>query len=119
MAARDLLEAHSSRVAATPNWRLRRKPLAAALHFTRAVWSFENAPSQLERTSLFRDLSASQCREICRIGRERFFCQDDSIIVEGDAMCSVSLLTASHAKTVRHSAAGKLVILQVAGPGDV
>jgi CRP-like cAMP-binding protein len=47
------------------------------------------------------------------------FCQDDSIIVEGDAMCSVSLLTAGHAKTVRHSAVGKLVILHVAGPGDV
>jgi len=34
-------------------------------------------------------------------------------------MCSVSLVTAGHAKSVRHSAVGKLVILHVLGPGDV
>jgi len=81
--------------------------------------SFENPLTQLQRTSLFRDLSASQCREISGAGRERTFSQDDSIISEGDAMCSVSLVTAGHAKSVRHSAVGKLVILHVLGPGDV
>jgi CRP/FNR family transcriptional regulator, nitrogen oxide reductase regulator len=74
---------------------------------------------ELVRTSLFRDLSAPQCHEISAAARERTFSQDESILVEGDAMCSVSLLTAGHAKTVRHSAVGKLMILRVAGPGDV
>src|SRR5205823_5551206 len=121
MPARELLETHSSLMAAPSNWRPRRKPPTAAmrLRFSRAVWSFENPLNELERTSLFRGLSPSQCREISGAGRERTFCQDESIIVEGDAMRSVSLVTAGHAKTVRHSAVGKLMILHVLGPGDV
>ena len=121
MPARELLETHSSLMAAPANWRPRRKPPTAAmrLRFSRAVWSFENPLNELERTSLFRGLSPSQCREISGAGRERTFCQDESIIVEGDAMRSVSLVTAGHAKTVRHSAVGKLMILHVLGPGNV
>ena len=34
-------------------------------------------------------------------------------------MHSVYVVAAGSAKTIRHSAVGKLVILQVAGPGDV
>lgn len=84
-----------------------------------SIGSFENPLNQLERTSLFRGLSASQCREISGAARERTFSQDETILVEGEAMRWVSLLTAGHAKTIRHSAVGKLVILHVAGPGDV
>ena len=121
MAATDFLESHSSTMTASPNWRPRRRPPAAAmcLRLSRAVWSFEDHLKQPKRTSLFRDLSAKQCREISSAGRERTFARDESIIIEGDAMCSVSMLTAGHAKTVRHSAVGKLVILHVAGPGDI
>lgn len=121
MAARDLLEDQPSTMAASPNWRTRRKAPAVAmrLRLSPPIWSVENPLNQPGRTSLFRNLSASQCREISGAGRERAFSQEESIIVEGDAMRSVSLLTAGRAKTVRHSAVGKLVILQVAGPGDV
>jgi CRP/FNR family transcriptional regulator, nitrogen oxide reductase regulator len=121
MAARDLLEVHTSTMPASPNWRPRRKAPAGAmdLRLCRGVGPFENALNQLERTSLFRGLSPSQCREISAAGREQSFSQDESIIVEGDAIHSVWLLIAGRAKTVRHSAVGKVVILHVAGPGDV
>jgi CRP/FNR family transcriptional regulator, nitrogen oxide reductase regulator len=120
MPARELLETHSSLMAAYPSWRPRRKaPATTGVRINGVVSSFGNPLIQLHRTSLFRDLSASQCREISGAGRERTFCQDESIIVEGDAMRSVSLVTAGHAKTVRHSAVGKLMILHVLGPGDV
>jgi CRP/FNR family transcriptional regulator, nitrogen oxide reductase regulator len=120
MAGRDLIEAHPSTMAAFSKWMPRRKAPAAemGLRLNRAGCS-EKPLNQLERMSLFRDLSASQCQEISAAARERSFCQDESILVEGDSMCSVSLLTAGHAKTVRHSAVGKLLILHVAGPGDV
>jgi len=118
--ARELLEAHSSLVAAYPSWSQRRKaPASIRVRINGAVSSFENPVAQLYRTSLFRDLSTSQCREISSAGQERTFSQDESIISEGDAMRLVSLVTAGHAKTVRHSAVGKLVILHVLGPGDV
>jgi CRP-like cAMP-binding protein len=121
MPARDFIEAQPSPIAACPSWRPRRKAPAAgmSLRVSRAVESVENPVNPLERTSLFRGLSASQCQEIYGAGRERTFSQGDSIIVEGDAMRSVSLLTAGRAKTVRHSAVGKLVIFHVVGPGDV
>lgn len=119
MAARDAFDSHASIMASPGNWRSRRKPAVTGSRVSHAVWPLENVARQLERTPLFRDLSAAQCREICGAGRERSFAQDQSMIVEGDAMCSVWMLTAGHAKTVRHSAAGKLVILHVAGPGEV
>jgi CRP-like cAMP-binding protein len=121
MPARDFIEAQPSPIAACPSRRPRRKvPTAGmSLRLSRSVESGENPVNQLERASLFRGLSASQCQEIYGLGRERAFSQGDSIIVEGDAMRSVSLLTAGRAKTVRHSAVGKLVIFHVVGPGDV
>ena len=120
MPAREFIEAPLSPMAAYASWRPRRKGPAAtmSLRVNRAV-ELENPLSQFERTPLFRGLPASQCREISGAGRERTFCQDESIISEGDEMRSVSLLTAGRAKTVRHSAVGKLVILHVAGPGDI
>lgn len=121
MPARDLIEALPSTMAAYPSWRPRRKAPAAAIGLrpNRAASSFEEPLNQLERAPLFRGLSATQCQEIYGAGRERTFSQDHSIIVEGDAMHSVSLLTAGRAKTVRHSAVGKLVILHVVGPGEI
>lgn len=119
MSAINSIETRPSTMLASPNWRPRRKAPAASVHLRLNRVFVENPREQLERTSLFRDISASQCREICSSGRERNYSQDESIIVEGDAMHSVWLLTAGRAKTVRHSAVGKLVILHVAGPGDV
>jgi len=119
MSAINSIETQLSTTAASRNWRPSRKAPAASVHLPLNRVFVENPLKQLERTSLFRDISASQCREISSLGRERNFSQDESIIVEGDAMQSVWLLTAGRAKTVRHSAVGKLVILHVAGPGDV
>lgn len=119
MAAINSIETRPSTMLASPNWRPRSKAPAVSVHLHLNRAFVENPLKQLERTSLFRDISASQCREISSLGRERTFSQDESIIVEGDAMQSVWLLTAGRAKTVRHSAVGKLVILHVAGPGDV
>jgi CRP-like cAMP-binding protein len=119
MSAINSIETRPSTVRASPNWRPLRKAPAASVRLCLGRAFVGNDLKQLERTSLFRDISASQCREISSLGRERAFSQGDSIIVEGDAMRSVSLLTAGRAKTVRHSAVGKLVIFHVVGPGDV
>jgi CRP-like cAMP-binding protein len=53
------------------------------------------------------------------VARERTFSRDATIFVEDDPLHSVYIVAAGTAKTIRHSAVGKLVILQVAGPGDV
>jgi CRP/FNR family transcriptional regulator, nitrogen oxide reductase regulator len=121
LSARDSTEALPSTMAPYRSWRPRRKAPAAAIGLrpNRAASSFEKPLNQLERATLFRGLSASQCQEIDGAGRERTFSQGDSIIVEGDAMHSVSLLMVGRAKTVRHSAVGKLVILHVVGPGEI
>ena len=70
MPARELLETHSSLMAAPSNWRPRRKPPTAAmrLRFSRAVWSFENPLNELERTSVSvpRPLGFAMSRNIWR-----------------------------------------------------
>jgi CRP-like cAMP-binding protein len=68
---------------------------------------------------LFRDLSVSELREISDAGQERTFAHNESLFGEGDTLRWVSIVTSGHAKTIRHSAAGKLMILHISGPGDV
>jgi CRP/FNR family transcriptional regulator, nitrogen oxide reductase regulator len=83
------------------------------------VAPLEHPLVRLGGAPLFRGLSASQCKEIIGVARERTFSRDATIFVEDDPLHSVYIVAAGTAKTIRHSAVGKLVILQVAGPGDV
>jgi CRP-like cAMP-binding protein len=53
------------------------------------------------------------------MARERSFSRDATIFVEDDPLHSVYLVAAGTVKTIRHSVVGKLVILQMASPGDV
>jgi len=68
---------------------------------------------------LFRDLSVSEIREIGDAGQERIFSHNQSLFGEGDPLRWVSIVTSGHAKTIRHSAAGKVMILHISGPRDV
>ena len=69
--------------------------------------------------ALFRDLSVSEFREIASAGQEHIFSHNQSLFSEGDPLRWVSIITSGHAKTIRHSAAGKPIILHICGPGDV
>jgi CRP-like cAMP-binding protein len=68
---------------------------------------------------IFRDLSVSEFKEIAGAGQERIFSHNESLFGEGDPLRWVSIITSGYAKTIRHSAAGKLMILHISGPGDV
>ena len=67
---------------------------------------------------LFRDLSASAMRAIGDAGQERLFSHNQTLFGEGDPLRWVSIVTSGHAKTIRHSAVGELMILHISGPGD-
>ncbi len=69
--------------------------------------------------ALFRDLSVSEFTEIAGAGQERVFSHNQSLFSEGDPLRWVSIITSGHAKTIRHSAGGKPLILHISGPGDV
>jgi CRP-like cAMP-binding protein len=69
--------------------------------------------------ALFRDLFVSEFTEIAGAGEEHIFSHNQSLFSEGDPLRWVSIITSGHAKTIRHSAAGKPLILDISGPGDV
>lgn len=75
--------------------------------------------SALMNAALFRDLSVSEFTEMAGAGQERIFSHNQSLFGEGDPLRWVSIITSGHAKTIRNSAAGKLMILHISGPGDV
>jgi CRP-like cAMP-binding protein len=79
----------------------------------------EHPLSTVRDAPLFRDLSVSELTEISGAGQERTFSHNESLFGEGDTLRWVSIVTSGHAKTIRHSAAGKLVILHISGRGDV
>jgi CRP/FNR family transcriptional regulator, nitrogen oxide reductase regulator len=84
-----------------------------------SVASEEHPLGAVKHAPLFRDLSLSECREIAAEGHERIFLRNETIFVEGDPLRSVSMITAGHAKTIRHSATGKIMIFNLCGRGDV
>ena len=88
-------------------------------HHRFSVASEEHPLGTLKHAPLFRDLSFSECREIAAGGHERIFLRNETIFVEGDPLRSVSMITAGHAKTIRHSATGKIMIFNLCGRGDV
>lgn len=75
--------------------------------------------SAVKDAFLFRDLSASEFAGIAGAGQERIFSHNQSLFGEGDPLRWVSIITSGHAKTIRYSSAGKLMILHISGPGEV
>ena len=68
---------------------------------------------------LFRGLSLSVCGDIARAAREQVFAHDETIFREGDSIRFVYAVVSGRVKTVRSNRVGKLVILHLAGPGEV
>jgi len=68
---------------------------------------------------LFRDLSAFELAEMINAGQERVFSHSESLFGEGDPLRWVSMITCGHAKLIRHSGSGKLMILHIFDRGDV
>ena len=83
------------------------------------VTSFEHALGAVKHALLLRDLSVCELREMADGGQERIYSRNESIFAEGDPLRCVTMVTSGHAKIIRHSALGKLVILHLCGPGDV
>ncbi len=102
---------------ASPNGNPRRssQPTLQRLCFTMG----KHPLSAVIHAPLFRDLSFSDFTEIADTGQERFFSHNESLFREGDPLRWVSIVTSGHAKMVRHSASGKLMILHFSGTGDV
>jgi len=73
----------------------------------------------VKRIELFRGLSFSESREIAMSARERVFAHGETIFLEDGPIGFVSAVVSGHVKTVRSSRVGKLVILHLAGPGEV
>src|ERR1700751_1624739 len=84
-----------------------------------SVASEEPPLGAVKHAPLSRDLSFSDCGEIADRGQERIFLRNETIFVEGDPLRSVSMITAGHAKTIRHSATGKIMIFNLFGGGAV
>lgn len=78
-----------------------------------------HALGAVNHAPLFEDLSPSALSELADEGQESTFSHNENIFAEGDPLRSVSIVTSGHAKTIRHSAAGKIMILDLPGPGDV
>jgi CRP-like cAMP-binding protein len=73
----------------------------------------------VKRIELFKDLSLSECREIARGTQERVFLRGETIFREGDPVGVVYAVASGRVKTIRSNRVGKLVILHLAGPGDL
>ena len=100
----------------TPNGTLSRN--SQPMHHGFSVISGKHPLSAIVHAPLFRDLSTSELKEMSGAGQERIFSHNQSLFGEGDPLRSISIITSGHAKIVRHSTAGKLMILHVCGPGD-
>lgn len=105
----------------TPNKGSIKKPVCSSQprHQRLSLSTGEHPLISVMDAPLFRDLSISELAEIAAAGQERTFTQNQSLFGEGDPLCWVSIITSGHVKTIRHSAAGKLMILYISGPGHV
>lgn len=79
----------------------------------------EHSLSAVIHTPLFRDLSASEFKEVAGAGQERIFSHNQSLFSEGAPLRSVFIVTSGHAKMIRHGVGGEPFILHISGPGDV
>ena len=73
----------------------------------------------VKRIELFRGLSLSECGDIAMAARERVFAQGETSLREDNPIGFVYAVVSGRVKTVRSNRVGKLVILQLAGPGEV
>ena len=105
----------------TQNVRLHEEPRwgSQPAHQRFSVTLGKHPLSHLMDAALFRDLSVSEFTEIAGAGQEYSYSPNQSLFREGDPLRWVSIITSGHAKTIRHSAAGKLMILHISSPGDV
>lgn len=73
----------------------------------------------VKRIELFKDLSLAECGEIARRTQERVFLRGETIFREDDPVGFVYAVVSGRLKTIRSNRVGKLVILHLAGPGEV
>jgi len=73
----------------------------------------------VKRIELFRDLSLFECGEIAMRAQERVFLRGDTMFREDDPVGLIYAVASGRVKTIRSNRAGKLVILHLAGPGEV
>jgi CRP/FNR family transcriptional regulator, nitrogen oxide reductase regulator len=73
----------------------------------------------VKRIELFKDLSLSECGEIARGTQARAFLRGETIFREDDPVGVVYAVASGRVKTIRSNRVGKLVILHLAGPGEV
>jgi CRP-like cAMP-binding protein len=73
----------------------------------------------VQRSPLFEEISAEDCREIVSAAQEKRFARRDTLFLEGDPVRQVILLTSGTAKVVQFGKNGTEVILALRGPGDV
>src|ERR1700687_2361038 len=81
--------------------------------------SLDSVPHFVRQVELFRDLSLSECGEIAKETREQFVLRGTTISLEDDPVQFVYAVVSGHVKTFRSNRVGKLLILQLHGPGDV
>jgi CRP-like cAMP-binding protein len=98
--------------------RMRRLSSAAThLRFSRTL--IDDGLGAMKDSPLFCDLSMPQLNEIALTGQQRAFSHDQPIFAEGDPLRWVSIVTSGYGKKIRHSAAGKPMLVHLCGPGDV
>jgi CRP-like cAMP-binding protein len=73
----------------------------------------------VQHSPLFANVSPADCREIVSAARESEFSRRVTIFLEGDPIRHVTLLTSGTAKVMQLGRNGTVVILRLAGPGDV
>lgn len=71
------------------------------------------------RMELFRDLSLSECGQVAMGAQERVFERGETIFRDDDPVTFVYAVASGRVKTIRSNRFGKLVILHLAGPGEV
>lgn len=73
----------------------------------------------VKRIELFKDLSLSECEEIAKGAQERVFQRGETIFRDDDPVGFVYAVASGRVKTIRSNQVGKLVILHLAGPGEI
>jgi len=74
---------------------------------------------QVQHSSLFANISQSDCRQIVAAAQERKFSRRQTLFLEGDPVRDIILLTSGCAKIMQFGQNGSEVILRLSGPGEV
>jgi CRP-like cAMP-binding protein len=96
-----------------------RRLSSATTHLRFSLTVVNDGVGAIKDSPLFCELSMHELKEIALAGQQRTFSDDQPIFAEGDPLRWVSMVTSGYAKTLRHSAAGKAMLLHLCGPGDV